>query len=706
MNRFFITSFFALTLIVGATGAAPVAHADAGGTANGSACELVPKSGVADGMMQNGSCVTSASYISQAKSVADNSPTDFAASQDHAYDGIMIKIMTLFAWLAGVAMITLNYATYYTVVAMGNFVSQIAAIGVTWRILRDIGNIMLIFGFLAIGISVILNVNWYGGKTKMLPMLLVGAIFLNFSLFFTEAIIDTGNLFATQFYKQINGGAMPTIATLGDQGISAKIMAQLGLQTIYDATKKDQATTIFTNGSPWLIGFMGILLFIILAFVLFSLAFILIARFVMLIFLIILAPIGFAGLAIPKLAGIAKRWWDTLFEQTITAPVLMLLLYIALNVITDAQFLSGLGNKAGANGGGATWLGSVNGNIAGFAPVLISFLVAMGLLLAVTISAKKMSAFGADTVSKIGNSAKNSATKLAMSPVRYVGRTASRAAVGTGKFALNTSVGRGLNWAQNKVKTSSIGESQSGRLLATALGAGGKGFKEAQDKSVKMHKEYSKSVGEAIEQKHMPGIVDASRDRNTAASVRDTAKSAQNDITARHNAADKPFVDEVTRLKKEVDDHKASGNIIGAVNAQADLTKAEKDLTAHLAPLAGARKVEIDNADTASKAAEAALKAAVAAEKAANAALATAKKGAAIGYAQSIPKSIFDGTGGLSWAAAGKGGNKASIEILKDAFKVQTEQEKALETLKAFVTPPATSAATTTPAAPAKGGTP
>jgi hypothetical protein len=684
MNRFFTISFITLALVIGATGAAPVAHADPAGTTITTYCDNVNNCTYATQALADAATATN---LANAK-VAAKSAVDSGSSSDAAYDGIMIKIMSLFAWLAGVAMITLNYATYYTVVTMGNFVSNISAIGVTWRILRDIGNIMLIFGFLAIGISVILNVNWYGGKMKMLPMLLVGAIFLNFSLFFTEAIIDTGNLFATQFYKQINGGAMPTIATLGDQGISAKIMAQLGLQTMYSAVQDTKtAKDVFNNGSPWIIGFMGILLFIILAFVLFSLAFILIARFVMLIFLIILAPIGFAGLAIPKLAGVAKRWWDTLFEQTITAPVLMLLLYIALNVIVDDQFLTGLGNKAVAGGGGASWLGSVSGNIAGFAPVLISFLVAMGLLLAVTISAKKMSAFGADTVSKIGNSAKNSATKLAMSPVRYVGRTAKSAAVGTGKFAFNTTVGRGLHNASQAIKTSGIGQTQSGRLLATALGAGGKGFKEAQDKSVKMHKEYSKSVGEAYEQEHKQGIVDASQDR-------DTAKSAQNAIAAKHNAEDKPFADEVARLKFIVNDNTAKGKTgFGVMSAQADLIKAEKDLAAHLAPLKNPRDAENENAEVVFKAADAA-------EKAANAALAVAKKGAAIGYAQSIPKTPFDGTGGLSWAAAGKGGNMASMEILKDAFKVQTEQEKALATLKAFVTPPAT------PAAPATGGKP
>ena len=236
--------------------------------------------------------------INQTSSVATPPKTPL----DSAYGDIMIRIMGLFAWLVGAAALTLDYAVYYTVVTMGKYVNSLSAIGVTWRVLRDIGNIMLIFGFLAVGITTILNVGLYGGGKKMLPMMLVAAVFLNFSLFISEAVIDTGNLFATQFYKQINGGVLPTTApgsgvllnasgaaiNASNQGLSNKIMAQLGLQTIYGngAVRPE----VFEGGNPWLIGFMGIVLFIITAFVMFSLAFVLIARFVMLIFLIIVSP--------------------------------------------------------------------------------------------------------------------------------------------------------------------------------------------------------------------------------------------------------------------------------------------------------------------------------------------------------------------------------------------------------------------------------
>ena len=343
MNRFLPTSLLTLLLLVGG---AQVVYAQSDGTI----CDFTD-AGTQDGTYQNGHCVSNGTYgfnntsgtyqenvaANQAEiAKAASQPVQKDTSPDSPLGSLMVWIVSFFAWLAGVAMVALNYATYYTVVDMGNYVKGLSAVGVTWTVLRDLGNIMLIFVFLAVGITTIIGVEWYGGGKKMLPMMLVAAVFLNFSLFISEAVIDTGNLFATQFYTQINGGSLPTRDTLLNQGISSTVMNRLGLQTIYgDAQNPTKAAGVFKGSNSALIGFMSIILFIVLAFVLFTLAFVLVARFVVLIFLIILAPIGFAGLAVPMLKKRADQWWDKLFEQTVTAPILFLLLYIALRVITE-----------------------------------------------------------------------------------------------------------------------------------------------------------------------------------------------------------------------------------------------------------------------------------------------------------------------------------------------------------------------------------
>lgn len=396
----------------------------------------------------------STSYVLQSSSNASptgvlqssvNAPPDAATSKENTplvsnpFDNDLFArgmqwVMKLFAWLVGVAAVTLDNSVYYTIITMGDYVNHLAAVGTAWHILRDIGNIVLIFGFLAIGITTILSVDWYGGGVKMLPTLLIAAVFLNFSLFISEAVIDVSNLFATQFFTQINGGAPPqpvsfSLESVHNEGISNKILSQLGLQGIYYSVFTTDGR-VLNSSSSFLIGFMGIILFMVAAFVMFSLALILIARFVALLFLIIVSPIGFAGLAVPKLESYANKWWGSLFEQAITAPVLLLLLYVALAVITDANFLSGLGSITDAT----AYTGFVqNKNLPGFAAIILSYLIAMGLLLAVTVFAKRLSAFGSSWATKWAGKATGG----------YLGGVLGGASlVGRGTFGL---AGRGLN---------------------------------------------------------------------------------------------------------------------------------------------------------------------------------------------------------------------------------------------------------------------
>ncbi|MHB0865694.1 MAG: hypothetical protein ACYC1Y_02230 [Minisyncoccota bacterium] len=453
MRHFLLTSFVALALFVGFGTHVPVAHATTCSDSTGAW-------GTWDPAANNGKGACVVTSLSPAQQLAaQNSPTDSttnANTSDKGYNSVMIWIMGLFAWLLGVAALTLDYAVYYTVISMGTFVHNLTAVGVTWRILRDIGNILLIFGFLAIGISIILNTERLGYGKKMLPMLLLAAVFLNFSLFFSEAVVDVSNLFATQFYTQINGGQQPTAVSLqslsvANEGISNKIMAQLGLQTIYgNATNPAKAQELFSNASPTFVGFMGIILFMVTAFVMFSLAFILIARFITLLFLIIVAPVGFAGLAVPKLDSIAKKWWGALFDQALTAPALLLLLYIALSIITDVNFLKGFGATSTGADAATGFVG--NANLPGFASFMISFLVAMGLLFAVVIFAKKLGAAGAAGATKL-------ASKLS---------GASLVAGGIG-FAGRYTVGAGGNYAAKKLRRTEFGRSFVGRGIAGTL---------------------------------------------------------------------------------------------------------------------------------------------------------------------------------------------------------------------------------------------
>ena len=296
-------------------------------------------------------------------------------------------------------------------------------------------------------------------------------------------------------------------------------MSQLGLANIYgDLRNTDRAKKILVAGNSWIIGFMGIILFLITAFVMFSLAFILIARFVILLFLIIIAPIGFAGLAIPNLGGLAKKWWDKLVQQTITAPILLLCLYIALKIITDVNFLTGFRSADST----PDWFGTITNNVGAFAPLLLSFLVAMGLLLAVVVISKQLSAFGADKASQF-------AGKLTFGATAFAGRR---------------TVGRLSNYTARKIRSTKWGASETGRLLAGTFDRGAKasfdirgikaggglkalggidageaqkgGYRAREDELIKSRTDYAKSLRQSAGQKAAVEAAQTEHDKNMA----------------------------------------------------------------------------------------------------------------------------------------------------------------------------------------------
>lgn len=472
MRRFFSNLSIALVLFTCVAGIAPATHAAkfCFGSENNLVCpsgekcinnECVSETpsnavgavtgGTESTTNKTGTEKAQVSSAPAAKNGDGNTPLSFEGGE--AFAPVTTFIMSIFAWLLGVAMVVLDSAVYYTVVKMGSYINNLSAVGVTWRILRDIGNITLIFGFLAVGITTILNVDWYGGK-KTLPMLIIVAVLLNFSLFISEAIIDSGNLFATQFYSQINGGhAAGTSTSFSNEPISSAIMNKLGLATLYgSALRKDD---FLKENNIIFISIFGSLLFMVAAFVMFSLAFILIVRFVALLFLIIIAPLGFAGLAVPQLKGTAEKWWSELIKQTITAPALLLLLYVALRIITDSHFL--VGDKDPDVMG---FLLDKKGelNINGYASFILSFIVAMGALLSVTVFAKKLGAFGADVATKWGGRLSFGLTAMGMSAVTG----------GVTRFARNrvqnlTPTSTAGRWAQ-RLTSRTLRAAESGRM--------------------------------------------------------------------------------------------------------------------------------------------------------------------------------------------------------------------------------------------------
>jgi len=411
-----------------------------------------------------------------------------------ALSSALSTIMSLFAWLTGAMGVLMANVIYQTVVKMGSLVHSIPAIQSAWEVFRDLGNILLVFGFIFIGIATILDNATYGAK-KTLPKLLMVALTLNFSFFIAGFIIDTGNMFATQFYTQINAGKMLTGSfNVSEEPISSSIMNAIGLTKIYDfeTNTMNQSTPDTTNQDHWAVTFFAsIILFIITAFTLGAIAIMLVIRFVILLILLMTSPVGFVGLAgIPIISKYGKKWWSTLTDQTLFAPVLLLLLLVVVKVIQSPAVLHFAAN------------GNVSGGVTEIANILLGFSIVIGLVLSTLVMAKSLSGKTADfATKKSGALLFGLSARMGRGTFGWAGQRASER-FRKSKLSRVPIIGHRFAGALDKVATSSFDvratKTGGGLLRSQGIDAGKVkkgGYRKQEEEAIKKQDTYGKSLG-------------------------------------------------------------------------------------------------------------------------------------------------------------------------------------------------------------------
>lgn len=302
---------------------------------------------------------------------------------------IMEPFVAFFALLVYAGGVTLNASAYFSIVQMGNLVNGSSGLAVAWDLFRDLGNIVIVFGFIAVGITTILDLGQYNAK-RMLATLLIVALLMNFSSLIARGVIDVGNVIGLQFFKAINGNQLPGEDVLSG-GISDQFMQAVGLQGIYDAGALYDAYQDRLEDHFFTFSLLIIILFTVTAFVFFSIAFLFIARFVILALLITISPLAFAAMAIPRFNSMTGKWWNALINNTLVAPAVLLMLLVSLKIIQDENLLKMTK--------GAAW---VDTGVGSWAYLVLSFGIVCGFFLASLLIAKQFSAFGASFATNMG----------------------------------------------------------------------------------------------------------------------------------------------------------------------------------------------------------------------------------------------------------------------------------------------------------------
>jgi len=120
--------------------------------------------------------------------------------------GIAISMLSVSGWVLGASGLFFDIVINQTVENMATLVDSIAGIDIAWRVLRDMVNMIFIFALLYIAIATILRIEEYGAK-RLLARIIIVALLINFSLFFTKVAIDASNVLSAEFVngiKQLN----------------------------------------------------------------------------------------------------------------------------------------------------------------------------------------------------------------------------------------------------------------------------------------------------------------------------------------------------------------------------------------------------------------------------------------------------------------------------------------------------------------------
>ena len=207
-----------------------------------------------------------------------------------------------------------------------------------WGTIRDVANIFFIVALLYLAIKTILDLGGASTK-KLLSTIIIVALLINFSLFFTEVIIDASNILAKVFYNNIDSkyeDKTPAKGAEGEKSISVGLIDKFNPQNIVSKSVYD------SDGGHTQFIFITLLataLILYTAYIFFTVALLFVGRVVSLWISMIFAPIAFASYTIPfDIPGLGhKEWWTSLLQNAFLAPLFIFMLYI---IIMFAGFLS------------------------------------------------------------------------------------------------------------------------------------------------------------------------------------------------------------------------------------------------------------------------------------------------------------------------------------------------------------------------------
>lgn len=328
---------------------------------------------------------------------------------------IIEQLMSL--WM-GIGGILLNSVIKMTIIDMSSRISTMDGINIAWKTIKDVTNIVFIFLLLYEAILIILSISSVGEVRKLITNIVIAALLVNFSLFFTKVLIDASNVVTVGVYEATisaaaNGNNTDPLKSTRF-GLSGAITNVMGLQS-WEANKLNM-TDVTGDYGPLVIHLMTSILYFVTGFIFLAVSVMFVIRYIVIIVLLALSPLAYLGTALPQLKDSSKMWWDSLRGQLLFPPAFMLMMWVALIIMSDKNFLlpTSLSNT-----------GSITtGNVSAAIDIIFNFAIVIGMVMVAMITSKSLATKGSKYIGKMVNGSS-----------KFVG---NRVLGGAGAFGRNT----------------------------------------------------------------------------------------------------------------------------------------------------------------------------------------------------------------------------------------------------------------------------
>lgn len=363
------------------------------------------------------------------------------------------------SWLTEQAAKFMDFFIFYSI--NGNSYSS-SFVEKAWSVVRDVSNMLFIVALLYVGIKTILGMNVSNNK-RIIGMIVIIALLVNFSLFVSKVVIDASNILAHVFYNNITpydaNGAVQSDKNK-PKSVSVGLVRNFDPQAVI-ATPKDNLGSF----AVVTIIFIALMVYMIIMFI--SVAMFFVGRVAGLWMAMIFSPLAFVSHAMPfpiPEFGFQK-WLSSLMKLAFMAPIFAFFLYVIIlfgNFLGEIQY--DIGNST-------NWLDKLMKTIIPF--VLIFILLRQAKKLAKDYSGEMGEAFSKAGAAVGGLALGAAAGGAAIFGTRVVGKyAANRVSGAAGERLRERATKKGVSgWvAKQQLKALNYGSKANYDLRQSKLG--------------------------------------------------------------------------------------------------------------------------------------------------------------------------------------------------------------------------------------------